>query len=153
MEEAKTKTVAEVMTEAIEAGGKDRADVARAAGVAYSVIWQCSLGYYTPGKENAKKIAAVLGLPESFLTLCEKEHEQRKRRGYAKHNKWKRKYRQKYTVYDNRTDLPIITGGTADECAKAMGMTRQSFYSTRSRCVKPRKQKDERWTIYKEEEL
>lgn len=153
MQEAKTKTVAEVMTEAIDMGTKDRATVARAAGVAYSVIWQCSRGYYIPGKENARKIAAVLGLPESFLSLCEKEHEQRKRRGYSKHKKWKRKYRQKYTVYDNHTDLPIIVGGTADECAKVMGITRESFYSTRSRCVKPRKQKDERWTILKEEEI
>lgn len=153
MEEAKTKTVAEVMTEAIESGGRDRAAVARAAGVAYSVIWQCSRGYYIPGKENAKKIATVLGLPESFLSLCEEEHEQRKRRGYSTHKKWKRKYRQKYTVYDNHTDLPIITCATADECAKAMGITRESFYSTRSRFLKPRKQKDERWTILKEEEI
>ena len=27
-----------------------------------------------------------------------------------------------YTVYDNRTDMPIIIDGTAKECAKAMGI-------------------------------
>jgi hypothetical protein len=35
-----------------------------------------------------------------------------------------------YTVYDNKTDMPVIIDGTAKECAKAMGMAFSSFYPT-----------------------
>lgn len=35
-----------------------------------------------------------------------------------------------YTVYDNRTDQLVILDGNAQQCADAMGITRQSFYST-----------------------
>lgn len=34
-----------------------------------------------------------------------------------------------YTVYDNKTDMPVIIDGTAKKCAKAMGMALSSFYS------------------------
>lgn len=33
-----------------------------------------------------------------------------------------------YTVYDNKTDMPVIIDGTAKECAKAMGLKMSSFY-------------------------
>lgn len=39
-----------------------------------------------------------------------------------------------YTVYDNKTDLPVIVDGTADEAAKVMGIKRASFFSAVSRC-------------------
>lgn len=39
-----------------------------------------------------------------------------------------------YTVYDNRTDFPVIIDGTADECAKAMSLTLSSFYTAVTRC-------------------
>lgn len=32
-----------------------------------------------------------------------------------------------YDVYDNKTDLPIILGGTAKECAKVLGISEDSF--------------------------
>ena len=32
-----------------------------------------------------------------------------------------------YDVYDNKTDLPIIIGGTAEECAKVLGISVKSF--------------------------
>ena len=32
-----------------------------------------------------------------------------------------------YDVYDNKTDLPIILGGTAKECAKVLGISEESF--------------------------
>lgn len=32
-----------------------------------------------------------------------------------------------YDVYDNKTDMPIIIGGSADECARAMGVKTESF--------------------------
>jgi DNA invertase Pin-like site-specific DNA recombinase len=46
-----------------------------------------------------------------------------------------------YTVYDNRTDMPIIIDGTAKECAKAMGIKLITFYPyvTSSREGKPKK--------------
>jgi hypothetical protein len=49
-----------------------------------------------------------------------------------------------YTVYDNKTDFPIIVDGTAKECCKVMNMTIDSFYSavtlSRSHVIR-------RWTI------
>ena len=35
-----------------------------------------------------------------------------------------------YTVYDNRTDEPIVIDGTIEECVKKMGIRENSFYST-----------------------
>jgi hypothetical protein len=36
-----------------------------------------------------------------------------------------------YTVYNNKTDFPVIVDGTAEECAAAMGLaTVGNFYST-----------------------
>ena len=49
-----------------------------------------------------------------------------------------------YTVYDNRTDLPVIVDGEARECAKAMGISFSSFYSAVSNA---RSGKVKRWTI------
>lgn len=51
-----------------------------------------------------------------------------------------------YTVYDNRTDLPIIIDGEARECAEAMGMTLASFYSA---VVHAKSGKIKRWHIEK----
>lgn len=50
----------------------------------------------------------------------------------------------RYTVYDNRTDFPIIVDGTAVECASALGRSRDSFY-----CLVTRVQqgKNKRYTI------
>lgn len=52
-----------------------------------------------------------------------------------------------YTVYDNRTDLPIVIDGDAKTAADAMGLTLGSFYSVVSRADKPNAIK--RWSIYK----
>lgn len=32
-----------------------------------------------------------------------------------------------YTVYDNKTDEPIVIGGTVEECAKVLGISPESF--------------------------
>ena len=32
-----------------------------------------------------------------------------------------------YDVYDNRTDMPLIIGGTAEECARRLGIKQESF--------------------------
>ena len=58
------------------------------------------------------------------------------------------KERQRYTVYDNRTDLPVIVCGLAEECADAMGVVVSTFYSYLS---PSRKWRGERWTVIKEE--
>ena len=34
-----------------------------------------------------------------------------------------------YTIYNNKTDMPVIIDGTAEECAKSMKITLASFYS------------------------
>ena len=41
-----------------------------------------------------------------------------------------------YTVYDNKTDFPIVVDGTADECARALNRSKNSFYSLVSRVLK-----------------
>lgn len=56
--------------------------------------------------------------------------------------------RQRYTVYDNRTDLPVIVCGLAEECASAMGVVVSTFYSYLS---PSRKWRGERWTVIKDE--
>ena len=33
-----------------------------------------------------------------------------------------------YTVYNNKTDMPVIIDGTAEQAAKAMKMSIKSFY-------------------------
>lgn len=54
------------------------------------------------------------------------------------------RYFCRYSVYDNRTDLPIIIDGTADECAKALKRSRNSFYCMVDRV---RKGKNKRYTV------
>ena len=51
-----------------------------------------------------------------------------------------------YTVYDNRTDLPIIIDGDARAAAAAMGLKIGSFYSA---VTKAKTGAVKRWTIYK----
>ena len=34
-----------------------------------------------------------------------------------------------YSVYERTTDKPIVIYGTPEECAKALGISRDSFYS------------------------
>lgn len=36
---------------------------------------------------------------------------------------------KKYSIYDRRTDQPVIIYGTAEQCASALGMKVHSFYS------------------------
>ena len=41
-----------------------------------------------------------------------------------------------YTIYNNKTDMPVIIDGTARQCAKAMGLSLDSFYCTVCRARK-----------------
>lgn len=49
-----------------------------------------------------------------------------------------------YTVYNNKTDRPVIVDGTARECAAAMGVSLATFY-----CIVCRVRKGElkKWYI------
>ena len=51
--------------------------------------------------------------------------------------------RVRYTVYDNKTDFPVIVCGTAEECARVMGVDMNTFYVN----ISSRKG---RWTILTE---
>ena len=154
MEEAKTKTYADILHEAIERRNYSLAAISREAGVPYDNLWRAVHGRFVLNERHKPAVADLLGIEKStFMELCAKERLERRQQGFAKRKKWEREKRNKYTVYDKHTDLPIIIDGTADKCAAAMGVTVDSFWSARSRFLKPRKQKDERWEIYKEEEL
>ena len=50
----------------------------------------------------------------------------------------------RYSVYDNKTDFPVIIDGTADECARALNRSRNSFYCLVNRV---RKGRNKRYTI------
>ena len=39
----------------------------------------------------------------------------------------------RYSVYSVKDDLPLIVGGTIPQCAKALGLTIDSFYSQASK--------------------
>ena len=56
-----------------------------------------------------------------------------------------------YSVYDRRTDMPVIIGGTARECAAAIGLTIGSFHTIRSK-QKNGQKTSERWEIHQDEE-
>lgn len=49
-----------------------------------------------------------------------------------------------YSVYDNKTDFPIIVDATAEECAKILKRTKKNFY-----CLvnKTRRGKNNKYTI------
>lgn len=54
--------------------------------------------------------------------------------------------KHRYTVYDNHTDFPVIVCGTAEECAKAMGVTLNTFHQN----LLARGGHGNRWFIIKE---
>ena len=58
----------------------------------------------------------------------------------------KRGARKTYTVYDNRTDFPVIVDGDINECCEAMGVSVKSFYSIVSRTCSGERKK---WSIVK----
>ena len=55
-----------------------------------------------------------------------------------------------YSVYESGTDKPIVIHGTSDECAKALDITRDSFYS---KIAKQRQgKKPMKYEIFEDEE-
>ena len=57
---------------------------------------------------------------------------------------------RRYTVYNNKTDAPVIVDGTAKECEKAMGICENSFYCVLSRV---RKGINRKWSIFSDLDL
>lgn len=49
-----------------------------------------------------------------------------------------------YSVYDNKTDFPIVIDGTAEDCAAALKRSLNSFYCMVSRVFKG---KNKRYTV------
>ena len=56
----------------------------------------------------------------------------------------------RYTVYNNKTDMPVIVDGTARECEIAMNIYKGSFH-----CVKNRVKRgiNRKWSIFSDKEL
>lgn len=50
----------------------------------------------------------------------------------------------RYTVYDNSTDFPLVVDGTAEECARILKRSRNSFYCMVDRV---RKGKNKKFTV------
>ena len=53
-----------------------------------------------------------------------------------------------YTVYNRKTDFPVMIGGTAKECAAAMGITIGSFYTIYTKTQKGNRNSGQRWEIF-----
>ena len=58
---------------------------------------------------------------------------------------------KKYSVYDAKDDQPIIIYARSKDCAKAMGITLNSFYGYIAR-ERSGKVKHEKWAIYEDED-
>lgn len=54
-----------------------------------------------------------------------KNQKGRKKRKYTIRKERKKKL---YVVYNNATDLPVFIDGTAEECAKAMGLKNEASF-------------------------
>lgn len=49
-----------------------------------------------------------------------------------------------YSVYDNKTDFPLVIDAPAEECARVLKCSRNSFYCLVSRVLKG---KNKRYTV------
>lgn len=56
-----------------------------------------------------------------------------------------------YTVYDRRTDLPLIIGGTARECAAAMKISLGSFHTIYTKLKNGNKKATRKWEIFRDD--
>lgn len=56
-----------------------------------------------------------------------------------------------YTVYNRRTDLPVIIGGTARECAAAMKISIGSFYTIYTKLKNRNNRSTRKWEIFRDD--
>lgn len=61
------------------------------------------------------------------------------------------RHRNKYSVYHAKTELPVILYASSNECAKAMGITMNSFFRYICR-MRGGKIKLRKWLVYQDEE-
>lgn len=54
-----------------------------------------------------------------------------------------------YTVYDRRTDMPVIIGGTARECAAAMRIDLGSFHTIYTKLKNGNRKATRKWEIFR----
>lgn len=68
---------------------------------------------------------------------------------------YERKNHFTYTVYDNRKEYPcpVIIGGTAQECAAAMGITYGSFHTIYTKLKNGTKQATRKWDIFRDDPM
>lgn len=64
---------------------------------------------------------------------------------------YERKKLATYTVYDNRTDFPVVIGGTARECAAAMKISVGSFHTTYTKQKNGHPKATRKWDIFRDE--
>ena len=55
-----------------------------------------------------------------------------------------------YTVYNRRTDLPLVIGGTARECAAAMKIKLGSFHTIYTKLKSGNKRATRKWEIFRD---
>lgn len=63
---------------------------------------------------------------------------------------YERTRRYTYTVYHRRTDLPVIIGGTARECAAAMKIDLGSFHTIYTKLKNGNKKATRKWEIFRD---
>lgn len=56
-----------------------------------------------------------------------------------------------FSVYNRRTDLPVIIGGTARECAAAMKIELGSFYTIYTKLKNGHKKASRKWEIFRDD--
>lgn len=64
---------------------------------------------------------------------------------------YERKNHFTYTVYDRRTDFPVIIGGTAKECAAAMKIYLGSFRTIYTKLKNGNKRATRKWEIFRDD--
>ena len=55
-----------------------------------------------------------------------------------------------YTVYNRHTDFPVIIGGNANECAAAMKITVNSFYTIFTKLKNGNEMASRKWEIFRD---
>lgn len=56
-----------------------------------------------------------------------------------------------YTVYNRRTDLPVVIGGSARECAAAMKISLGSFHTIYTKLKNGNKRATRKWEIFRDD--
>ena len=58
--------------------------------------------------------------------------------------------KSRWTVYNNKTDMPVMIDGTVEECAKAMGVTVSYFHKC---CYLTKRGQCRKWCIIEQGDI